>query len=41
MRRPGGGTGGVTTPTDSQFSDVYDQSSPRQTLAHWDVPFIS
>jgi hypothetical protein len=37
--RPGGGTGG--NPWDSIFPDAYDGSSPRQTFAHWDVPFIS
>src|SRR5207244_3098547 len=35
--RPGGGTGAgiVTEPV-----DVYDTTSPRQTFAHWDPPFI-
>jgi hypothetical protein len=39
LRRPGGGTGG--TPWDAGYDDVYDESSPRQTFAHWDAPFIS
>jgi Carboxypeptidase regulatory-like domain len=39
LRRTGGGTGG--TPWDINHPDVYDGSSPRQTFAHWDVPFIS
>jgi hypothetical protein len=38
LRRTGGGTGG--TPWDNT-PDAYDCSSPRQTFAHWDVPFIS
>jgi hypothetical protein len=37
-RRPGGGVGG--RPWDYYFPDPYDQSSPRQTFWHWDVPFI-
>lgn len=39
--RPGGGTGG--TPWDYLYGivDEYDLSSPRQTFAHWDAPFIS
>jgi hypothetical protein len=39
LRRTGGGTGG--TPYDISVQDAYDGSSPRQTFAHWDVPFIS
>jgi hypothetical protein len=39
LRRPGGGTGG--NPWDSFIGDFYDTTSPRQTFAHWDVPFIS
>jgi N,N-dimethylformamidase beta subunit-like protein len=40
LRRPGGGTGG--TPWDfAPYPDVYDATSPRQTFAHWDAPFIS
>jgi hypothetical protein len=40
LRRPGGGTGG--TPWDfAPYPDVYDTTSPRQTFAHWDAPFIS
>ena len=39
LRRTGGGTGG--TPYDAfKAPDLYDLSSPRQTFAHWDVPFI-
>jgi N,N-dimethylformamidase beta subunit-like protein len=38
LRRPGGGVGG--RPWDYYFPDPYDQSSPRQTFWHWDVPFI-
>jgi hypothetical protein len=38
LRRTGGGTGG--TPVDT-VPDAYDGSSPRQTFAHLDVPFIS
>jgi hypothetical protein len=40
LRRPGGGTGGVPTDTFT-FPDVYDQSSPRETFAHWDADFIA
>lgn len=46
LHRPGGGVGGAI-PADkmnrnlpSSF-DPYDQNSPRQTFAHWDVPFIT
>lgn len=39
LHRPGGGTGG--TPKDFvEFPDEYDKTSPRQTFAHWDAPFI-
>jgi hypothetical protein len=44
--RPGGGTGGAIPRFDtggnlpSSF-DPYDEGSPRQTFAHWDVPFIT
>jgi hypothetical protein len=38
LHRPGGGAGG--RPWDYYFPDPYDQSSPRQTFWHWDVPFI-
>lgn len=38
IHRPGGGTGGE--PWDAHIPDVYDTSSPRQTFAHWDSPFI-
>jgi hypothetical protein len=34
--RPGGGIGGETFGA----PDYYDPSSPRQTFAHWDAPFI-
>lgn len=36
FRRPGGGIGGPTFGA----PDYYDSSSPRQTFAHWDAPFI-
>lgn len=35
-QRPGGGIGGHTFGA----GDHYDLSSPRQTFAHWDAPFI-
>ena len=43
--RPGGGTGAAiphfgATNLSNSF-DPYDESSPRQTFAHWDVPFIT
>lgn len=37
LRRPGGGVGGPV----KGLPDPYDTSSPRQTFAHWDAPFIS
>jgi hypothetical protein len=37
LRRPGGGVGGPV----KGLPDPYDSSSPRQTFAHWDAPFIS
>ena len=40
MRRPGGGTGGPLPPSHHDFIDVYDTSSPRQSFAHWEAPFI-
>lgn len=46
IHRSGGGTGGAIPDFDtgnnlpSSF-DPYDQRSPRQTFAHWDVPFIT
>jgi hypothetical protein len=45
MHRPGGGTGGVIPHFDTGHNlpssfDPYDEGSPRQTFAHWDVPFI-
>ncbi|HLN13680.1 MAG TPA: N,N-dimethylformamidase beta subunit family domain-containing protein [bacterium] len=40
VRRPGGGTGGPLPPSHHDFLDVYDSSSPRQSFAHWDAPFI-
>ena len=44
--RPGGGTGGAIPHFDASNNvsgsiDIYDTSSPRQTFAHWDVPFIT
>jgi hypothetical protein len=36
LQRPGGGIGGETWGA----LDHYDASSPRQTFAHWDAPFI-
>ena len=36
LRRPGGGIGGDTFGA----VDHYDVTSPRQTFAHWDAPFI-
>jgi len=39
LHRPGCGVGG--DPWDKGAKDVYDGSSPRQTFAHWDSPFIS
>jgi hypothetical protein len=36
LQRPGGGIGGETWGA----PDHYDRSSPRQTFAHWDAPFI-
>lgn len=46
MHRPGGGTGGALPHFDpnnnlSGSVDFYDAGSPRQTFAHWDVPFIT
>ncbi len=38
-RRPGGGTGGIPTDLET-FPDFYDPTSPRETFAHWDAPFI-
>jgi len=38
-RRPGGGVGGL--PWDSFNFDPYDSTSPRQTFAHWDQPFVA
>lgn len=38
LYRPGGGTGG-----DLSFpaaSDVYDPATPREGVAHWDLPFV-
>lgn len=37
FRRPGGGVGGPV----KGLPDSYDPTSPRQTFAHWDAPFIS
>lgn len=37
-RRPGGGTGGrLSFP---EAIDVYDESTPREGFAHWDLPMI-
>jgi hypothetical protein len=46
LHRPGGGTGGeiLTIQGDDRLHssvDAYDEGSPRQTFAHWDIPFIS
>jgi hypothetical protein len=45
LHRPGGGTGGeILAHSDERLPcsfDAYDEGSPRQTFAHWDVPFIS
>jgi hypothetical protein len=38
LHRPGGGIGG--TPSDMWNRDPFD-SSPRQTFAHWDAPFVA
>ena len=46
IHRPGGGTGGAIPHFDANNNlsgsvDFYDAGSPRQTFAHWDVPFIA
>jgi len=46
IHRPGGGTGGAIPhfAADNNLPnslDPYDEESPRQTFAHWDVPFIA
>lgn len=46
LRRPGGGTGGAIPNFAAGGNlpsslDPYDQTSPRQTFAHWDAPFIA
>jgi len=46
IHRPGGGTGGAiplfsASNNLSNSFDPYDEESPRQTFAHWDVPFIA
>jgi hypothetical protein len=46
IHRPGGGTGNAIPQFDasnnlSNSFDPYDEGSPRQTFAHWDVPFIA
>ena len=46
IHRPGGGTGGAVPHFDANNNlsgsvDFYDSGSPRQTFAHWDVPFIT
>jgi hypothetical protein len=38
LNRPGCGVGG--DPCDRGTVDFYDLSSPRQTFAHWDAPFV-
>ncbi|MBV9443133.1 MAG: hypothetical protein JO217_10590, partial [Acidobacteriaceae bacterium] len=38
LNRPGCGAGG--DPCDRETVDFYDTSSPRQTFAHWDAPFV-
>lgn len=45
-RRPGGGTGGMIPHFNTGGNlpcsfDPYDEGSPRQTFAHWDIPFIT
>lgn len=37
-RRPGGGTGGRLSFAD--VADVYDERTPREGFAHWDLPMI-
>ncbi|MGW7082245.1 N,N-dimethylformamidase beta subunit family domain-containing protein [Streptomyces sp. NPDC054871] len=37
LRRPGGGVGSPV----KGLPDPYDPTSPRQSFAHWDAPFIS
>jgi hypothetical protein len=37
LLRPGGGVGGPV----KGLPDAYDPTSPRQTFAHWDAPFIA
>jgi len=46
LHRPGGGTGGAIPQFDGGNNspntfDPYDEGSPRQTFAHWDIPFIT
>ena len=46
LHRPGGGTGGAIPEFDGGNNspntfDPYDEGSPRQTFAHWDIPFIT
>ncbi|HEX3560514.1 MAG TPA: N,N-dimethylformamidase beta subunit family domain-containing protein [Pyrinomonadaceae bacterium] len=46
LRRPGGGMGGAIPDFDAGGNlpsslDPYDQTSPRQTFAHWDIPLIA
>lgn len=38
IRRPGGGTGGQLSFPDAV--DFYDESTPREGFAHWDLPMI-
>lgn len=38
LHRPGGGTGGDLSFPDA--IDVYDPDTPREGVAHWDLPFV-
>lgn len=38
LNRPGGGTGGDLSFPD--VIDVYDPATPREGVAHWDLPFV-
>ncbi len=39
LSRPGGGTGGALSFPDAV--DVYDPATPREGVAHWDLPFLA
>lgn len=39
LRRPGGGTGGELSFPGAV--DVYDAATPREGVAHWDLPFVA